>query len=376
VPVTRFDDHGLGEEANNLAAIGSLKGYRALRFGANVELFITDQHSYRSREPTARPEAKGLLSPDFPDMMPVEAMEMLDAGRDYGGGRPPNFICFGDELVPNFRAKEPPQTILGAEQKEWLKSRIRASRAPWKLWAVTQATMEARADPQNLPEGVTKPWPGAGFAGCFGGGDHSSAFVERAEIYDLVAKEGITGFCTIAGDRHSFWAGYAAKALPPAKFDPVGLSFVVGSISSPTIAEYYEYRTPKNHPLRALYLKDVPGARKPEPAINMLLKHGVRSCLEYARSGDIRLARARTNPDNAPHVEFVDMSGHGYAVVRANERAITTEFVCIPRPIDRIASADGGPLRYRVRHSAALWAPRARPLLIQEIVDGDPGLAI
>jgi alkaline phosphatase D len=32
-PVTRFDEHGLGQEPNNLAAIGSLKSYRTLRCG-------------------------------------------------------------------------------------------------------------------------------------------------------------------------------------------------------------------------------------------------------------------------------------------------------------------------------------------------------
>ena len=52
-PVTRFDAEGLGDEPNNLSAIASLTGYRALRFGRNVDLLITDQHSYRSEEPTS-----------------------------------------------------------------------------------------------------------------------------------------------------------------------------------------------------------------------------------------------------------------------------------------------------------------------------------
>jgi alkaline phosphatase D len=78
-----------------------------------------------------------------------------------------------------------------------------------------------RADPQNLPGHLTKPWLGAAYAG-FGGGDHSSAYVERGEIYDFVRDHGITGFATVAGDRHSFWAGLAAKALPPKPFEPVG----------------------------------------------------------------------------------------------------------------------------------------------------------
>ena len=35
-PITQFDDHGLGQEPNNLTAIRSLKGYRAMRWGRNV----------------------------------------------------------------------------------------------------------------------------------------------------------------------------------------------------------------------------------------------------------------------------------------------------------------------------------------------------
>jgi len=87
-PVTRFDEHGLGQEPNNLAAIGSLKGFRALCWGRNVELIVTDQRTYRSEEPTDRPEAKSLSSDDFPEFIPEDAMEILDAGRTYNGGRP------------------------------------------------------------------------------------------------------------------------------------------------------------------------------------------------------------------------------------------------------------------------------------------------
>ncbi|HEU4387025.1 MAG TPA: alkaline phosphatase D family protein, partial [Blastocatellia bacterium] len=220
-PVSRFDNHGLGRESNNLAAINSLKGYRAMRWGKNVDLIITDQHSYRSEEPTGRPEAQRLTSSDFPEMFPQEAMEILDAGRSYDGGNPPSTIRYGESEIPNFRKNDPPQTILGEEQKEWFLNRLRSSKATWKIWGNTAGTLDWRVDPQNLPPGVTKPWPGAGYAG-FGGGDHSAAYTERREVYDLVRDAGITGFATVAGDRHSFWAGLAAKALPPKKFDPVG----------------------------------------------------------------------------------------------------------------------------------------------------------
>src|SRR6185503_17071508 len=50
-----------------------------------------------------------------------------------------------------------------------------------------------------------------------------------------------------------------------------------------------------------------------------------------------------------------------------------TEFVCIPRPITRSDRPDGGPLPYRVVHTASLWKPGERPLLRQQVVEGMPG---
>jgi len=212
-PITRFDDHGIGQEPNNLTAIHSLRGYRTLRWGKNVELIITDQRSYRSAEPTYRPEIQAFMSDEFPGFVPEEVLEILDAGSRYNGGHPPSTIRHGDKDIVNFRKDEPSTSILGAEQKAWFLERLKKSKATWKIWADTVATLDMRADPQNLPAGITKTWLGAGYAGFdanTGAGDHSTAYVERGEIYDFVRDNGITNFATIAGDRHSFWAGLAA----------------------------------------------------------------------------------------------------------------------------------------------------------------------
>lgn len=294
---------------------------------------------------------------------------------DDNHGQPPATIAYGSTAVPNFRKGDPPQTILGAEQKQWFLERLRNSKATWKIWGNTTATLDMRADPQNLPAGLTRQWPGAGYAG-FGGGDHSSAYVERAEIYDFVQKHGITGFATIAGDRHSFWAGLAAKALPPQPFEPVGIAFVTGSISAPGEVEALEHVFPQQHPLRPLYLGQAAADAKPQPTINMLLHHGVRSCFEYQRTGDIAKARSVSNPDVSPHLSFVDMGGHGYAVVTAASTDFEVEFVCIPRPLERATSEDGGPLLYRARHRASTWRSGEVPRLEQEILEGDPRFSI
>ena len=186
----------------------------------------------------------------------------------------------------------------------------------------------------------------------------------------------ISGFAILSGDRHSFWAGYAAAELPPRTFEPVGLSFVGASLASPGTMEALEHRLPKDLPIRALFLADRPGGGKPDWAYNMLLRHGVRSCLDYARHFDLGRARRLSNPELAPHLEFVDLGGHGYATVRLTADEMRTTFVCIPRPVTRSERPDGGPLRYRVVHSARLWRAGERPKLIQQVIEGDPGLAI
>jgi alkaline phosphatase D len=192
----------------------------------------------------------------------------------------------------------------------------------------------------------------------------------------MIRDAGITGFATVAGDRHSFWAGLAAKSLPPDKFEPVGIAFITGSVSAPGLPEAYEHRFPKDHPLRALFLAQRPGQSTWEPSINLLLHHGVRSCLEYQQSGDIERARHLSNPDLSPHLSFIDMGGHGYATVRVTSAAMECEFVCIPRPLERSERADGGPLLYRVVHRASLWKKGERPRLEQRIVEGNPALSI
>lgn len=371
-PIETYDADGFGTEPNNVAAIGSMTAYRALRYGKHVDLILTDLFSYKAADPTDRAEAAELDSGDYP-VIPQEWLEIVDGGKDYAGGNPPATIAVGDKAIANYRKDEPARTVLGAKQKAWLKDRLTKSAATWKVWGLTNGPLVQRTDPANLPDGLVEgKWPGKDF-GVFPGVDFSNTHSERTEIYDLVRDRKISGFVTVSGDRHSFWAGYAAPKLPPAGFDPVGLSFITGSISSPGMGEAVEFY--KDFPLLGLFVRKTDGA-PPEHTCNLTIKRGVRAALEYAASGDIEKARALTNPEVAPHVEFVDMAGHGYSVVTAGPDAIETEFVCIVRPIARATTPDGGPLRYRVSHKADMWKPGTPPKLKQLILEGDPKLSI
>lgn len=369
-----FDDTGLGIEPNNLAAIDSLIIYRALRWGRHIDLLLTDNRSFRSRDPGNRDEIGPLFEGDTLGFVPEEVWGPIDAGRAFDGGHPPAKLAMGDKSVDNYRIAEAPQSMLGARQKAWFLDKLRTAQATWKVWGNSLGTLDTRVDPQNLPPEVGA-WKGKGY-GLMSIYDWGSVWHERAEIYDTVRDAGITGLIIVSGDRHSFWAGYAAKALPPGAFEPVGLSFVGGSISSVGSAEANEYTQKKeNNPARGLYIAEDRDGR-PQPTENLTLRHGVRSALEYASSKDLQKALAVRNPELAPHLAFVDNGGHGYATVRCDAGKMITDFVCIPRPIARAPGQDGGPLRYRVRFEASLWRAGEAPRMRKTVLEGDVGLSV
>lgn len=374
VEITQWDENGLGIEPNNMTAIRSLIAYRTLRYGRHLDLIITDQYSFKGADASDHEEVGKIYDPAFAGAFSEPAMMALDAGRMANGGNPPATLSFRDATIPNPRKDAEPRTILGVEQKAWFKDQLKRSTATWKIWANSLGALDIRIDPENIPTSmVDKKWP-AGTFGILRTDEWAAAYHERGEIYDLVRDAKITGFGIVSGDRHSFWAGYAAAKLPPANYEPVGVSFVGGSLISPGAMEGFEHGFKKNRTMRPLYLADRPDGSYAW-TYNLLLRHGVKSALEYGRSFDLAKARALSNPQLAPHLEFFDAGGHGYANVRLSASEMRTEFVCIPRPITRSERPDGGPLRYRVEHVAKLWKPGESPKLVQRVLEGDIDLS-
>jgi alkaline phosphatase D len=374
-PIRDFDGHGLGQEPGNLAAINSLKLFRTLRWGRNVELILTDNRSFRSEPVMDRSEALPFQTRQFPYVLPQDVVETLDAGRSHNGGRPPETIRFGGADLPNPRKQAPPQTILGAAQKAWFLKRLRASQAPWKLWGNSVGMLDMRVDFQNLPKDIGPQWPGESYA-QFGDDDWSGYLSERAEILEVIRREGITGVVSIAGDRHSFQAGVVSESLPPQRFEPAMAEFVTGSVSAPGLFEAAEYALPRNHPLRAIYVYQPSPEAIAKPAMNVSLMHGVRASLALQKTGDARQALAERNPEVAPHLSFIDVGGHGYSVTRVTAEDLEVEFVCIPRPLERSDRADGGPLVYRVTHRIKRWGRGAAPRLERTTFEGELPLVL
>lgn len=362
-----FNEDGLSEEPNNLLAIHSLNIRRVLHWGKNVDLLMTDNWSFRSPDMST----DDFSVPAYPRVDPQIPFEIMNYGRHYNNDNPPDTIRFNGKDLPNPTKNVHAQTYLGKEQRDWALQQLKASNARWKIWGHGFGTMEVRSDYQNLPGELGIEWPkDVGYA------VFDNRFLRDKDIiFDFIRDEKITGFCVVGGDRHSFHAGLASKALPPKQYEPLGVEFIVGSISQQTLFEVMEVTMKKDHPKRVLHLIDQPDGTM-IPSMNITAMHGVQSTLKLKETGDMEQVRAVRNPDVAPHMSFLDYGGHGYAVVTATADELSTEFVCIPIPLERSERPDGGPLTYRVVHRARLWKAGEAPKLEQEILEGDPKYCI
>lgn len=366
-PLDQFNEEGLSEEPNNLKAINSLVIQRVLRWGKNVDLLLTDNWSFRS------PDMSGddFYASGYPRVTPQLPFEIMNYGRHYNGGKPPDTIRFNGKDLPNPTKNVHAQTFLGSKQRRWFLEQLGSSTARWKIWGHSFGTMEVRSDYQNLPGELGSSWPkDAGYAVV------DNRFLrDKDEIFDFIQNQKITGFCVVSGDRHAFHAGLASKALPPKKYEPLGVEFITGSISQQTLFEVLEVTMKKDHPKRVLHLIDRPDGSV-IPSMNVTPLHGVLSTLKLKETGDMKQARTVRNPDLAPHLSFLDFGGHGYGLVTATSDQLSTEFVCIPRPFERSDRPDGGPLNYRIVHRTRLWKAGEAPRLEQEILEGDPQYCI
>jgi alkaline phosphatase D len=367
IQMEQFNDDGLCEEPNNLIAINSLKIQRVLRWGKNVDLLLTDNWSFRSPDMST----DDFTVKEFPRVSPQVPFEIMNYGRHFNHDNPPDTIRFDGKDIPNPTKDVHAQTFLGSAQRKWFLEQLGASTARWKIWGHGFGLMDLRSDYQNIPGELGTKWPkDVGYALI-----DSRFLYDKEIIYDFIRDQKIAGFCVVGGDRHGFYAGVLSKELPPKKFEPLGVEFITGSISQQTLFEVVEVTMKKDNPKRWMYLVDQPDG-KLIPSMNTIALHGVLSALKLKETGDMQQARAVRNPDVAPHLKLLDQGGHGYALVTATSDQLSSEFVCIPRPLEKSDTPDGGPLLYRVVHRTKLWKAGETPMLEQEVVEGNADYCI
>ncbi len=173
------------------------------------------------------------------------------------------------------------------------------------------------------------------------------------------AIDGITGLAIVAGDKHSFWAGYPCKTLPPQPFDPVGVEFITGSISHQGLP-----RSPRRSSRRI-----IPCARSTSTTGRMARcsARSTRPCCtacgrtdaEGNRRRSPRTRGAQSGRLAAPHVRRLRRTRLRH---RARVTGRARNRVRLHPAPDR-AQRRGGrwPARLPRRASRALWAPASDP---------------
>ena len=178
-------------------------------------------------------------------MFPETCMQILDGGRAFNGGNPPAELAFNDAHVPTRRRTRRRRRSSARSRRRGSRTSSSARPRRGRSGATRRARSISAPTRRTCPPGLTKEsWPSR-LRQCSAAATTAPPTSSAREIYDLVRDAKITGFAIVSGDRHSFWAGYATAELPPGKFEPVGLSFVGASLTSPGAMEAYEHQPPE-----------------------------------------------------------------------------------------------------------------------------------
>ena len=198
--------------------------YRRIRLGAAADLVLLDLHSYGSY-----------------------------------------FVCgFAIPPPPCPQADDPALTMLGDEQKAWLKRELEASRATWKLLGNSLMMMSLDL------------YPGQ----AFNYGQWDGFPSERRELMQFLLDKGIGGVSAFSGDIHTFFAG-TVTTTGRSTGTPAATEFVGGSITSEGIAQ------------------------------------GVAEALGLPENDSTSVVVTDRLRQSNPQYEFVDTTHRGYAVAEA-----------------------------------------------------------
>jgi alkaline phosphatase D len=177
--------------------LSSLLIYRSFVFGDLLELIMTDERLYRDGPPCGLTTNQRYIAP------------------------------------PCANLANPQRTMLGTRQKRWFLAKLRNSSRIWKIWGNEVMTMQLKISAAiAATAGITLP------VDLFVTLDQWDGYpVERSEIFQAVKAAGIKNFVTITGDLHTFVAGYQKVDFNNSNDAPVGVEFVVGSVTSSNFSE-------------------------------------------------------------------------------------------------------------------------------------------
>ena len=344
-------------EQANRQAIDSLCIYRRLRWGRSLDILLSDNRSYRSAPCLPEGFAEELGLP----MNPARLVEIADAGRAYNGGKPPQFLPYGDGSVPNPGREREPGTCLGDTQRRWLEESLRNSSANWKLWGNSLPLIPLRVDLSAIP--FSEYEDSILIIDSWAGYPH-----EQALLMQWLEQQQISGLVSFSGDHHMHGAGTVSASPSAENPQALAVDFSCAGLSSTPMYEELLVVAKEGYPaFQPLVYRD--SARGRDPVWNMTLLEGVQAAFAYAKTGYRPLGRW-LGPNSAnPGLRYVDSAANGYGLGRFTADQLQVELCTV----DDLRSdfSQPPPLRHRARFTLPLWQAGSAPRLQGPVFEGD-----
>lgn len=261
---------------------GAFQSYRAFDWGDLVDFTMLDVRTYRSK--------------------------LIDA--NVTGGILPST----DTALPSGAAIfDPDRTCLGAEQKAWLKDRLRDSNAVWKHVGTGYPFLALRLEDYDTPEVRKDPpegWhPNGGK--YFSTEQWDGYWAERRELMDFLADECVENVIVTSGHTHI----YFECGLRPDYDDLPGED---GTGGSPVVAREF-----------------VCGSLTADPDVRDQFFPGLPKDQQEAGVHSLEDAFLAGNP----HVGYIDLLNQGYGLVTMTPDATTVDFRIIDTfDVDAVAT--------------------------------------
>lgn len=349
---------GRGDDADNRAASNSLCIYRALNWGKNLDLVLTDSRSYRSGACVDEGLAKTLGLP----LNPARLIEITDAGKAYNDGNPPATLPYGDGTTPNHARHRAPGTMLGEQQRKWLLDTLADSTATWKVWGNAIPLLPMRVDISTVPfneyeDSVvnTDGWGGYPF--------------EVRTLMDSLAQRKVGGVVSLSGDHHLHGAAAINRSPAEPEAQPVVVDFATAGISSSPVFEELKKVAANDHSsFRSVITIEEDG--QPLPMWNMSMVDGVLAALFYANT-NLQSPARWLGPNEANHgLKFMDVTANGYGLARFEADELRVRLVSLEdcRP----DFSDPPAIKYVARFNLSSWRGGEPPQLPGPEIEGTP----
>lgn len=257
-------------------------------------------------------------------------------------------------------------SMLGAEQKAWLKASLTKSGAVWKVLCNSTPMLRFGLDASFRP--------GEPEAGLLWTDSWDGYPVERRELMSFILDEELVDVVSLAGDRHAHFAGLIYDDYEAREPKAVIPEFAGASTSSGNRAKVHGLEIQHDEDLVFFSVKPHDGDElRGIPTLNAWLLFGADAARILHESDDAVAAKEAAKPQINPHLHYADTDAYGYFVAHFGAARIEVEFVTIPEPLTDAGKA-GPEVKRRVHYTVDRWDAGTEPKLSDPEIDGEPPL--